>query len=304
MVLEQIVFLFWDMAIQYSLWYLPMLVTRYLSCRLNLWADAVTRLNLLRILCTVHNTRSAKHDRFKQSISFHIVSAIKIELQAWADTRENTVLVKWICNPFTDGFCMLLPEKRLKTTETSINFSPFKAESLRVHSVFFSLLYCSFADYWTDASGLERRSLSKAYGIRFVFYVSGQAGQFSIVPFLTNIGAGLALLHVVSCTLFSWFFYFVTIFCTHTAIYLWNLFHCFFGRPHFAATFFYCTWLDLRNNFPIRNSRPPGSSHSRDRRIWGKIFQRNEIIVGHFSVWKRQTFQLLLAVTLCAFMIK
>ena len=76
----------------YSLWYLPMLVTRYLSFLLNLWADAVTRLNLLRILCTVHSTRSAEHDRFKQSISFHIISAIKIELQAWADTRENTVI--------------------------------------------------------------------------------------------------------------------------------------------------------------------------------------------------------------------
>ena len=79
-------------VIQYSLWYLPMLVTRYLSFRLNLWADAVTRLNLLRILYTVHSTRSAEHDRFKQSISFHIVSAIKIELQAGADTREHTVL--------------------------------------------------------------------------------------------------------------------------------------------------------------------------------------------------------------------
>ena len=69
-----------------------MLVTRYLSFRLNLWADAVTRLNLLRILCRVHSFRSAEHDRFKQSISFHLVSAIKNELQAWADTRENTVV--------------------------------------------------------------------------------------------------------------------------------------------------------------------------------------------------------------------
>ena len=77
--------------VQYSLWYLPMLVTRYLSFRLSLWADAVTRLNLLRILFTVHSTRSAEYDRFKQSISFHLISAIKIELPAWADTRENTV---------------------------------------------------------------------------------------------------------------------------------------------------------------------------------------------------------------------
>ena len=82
---------------QFSPWCLPMLVTRYFSFRLNLWADAVTRLSLLRILCTIHSTRSAEHDRFKQSISFHLISAIKIELQAWADTRENTVCksIRW-----------------------------------------------------------------------------------------------------------------------------------------------------------------------------------------------------------------
>ena len=68
-------------TVQCSLWYLPLLVTRYLSFRLNLWADTVTRLNLLRKVYTVHSTRSAEHDRFKQSISFHIMSAVKIELQ-------------------------------------------------------------------------------------------------------------------------------------------------------------------------------------------------------------------------------
>ena len=90
--------LLWGQILQYSLWYLPMLVTRYLSVRLNLWADAVARLNLLRILYTVHSTRSAEHDRFKQSISFHLISAIKIELQAWADTRENTVIWNKQCS--------------------------------------------------------------------------------------------------------------------------------------------------------------------------------------------------------------
>ena len=94
-----------NLWIQYSLWYLSMLVTRYSFFRLNLWADAVTRLNLLRILCTVHSTWSAEHDRFKQSISFHLISAIKIQLPAGADSRENTVYVKIRQN---QRFCIVL----------------------------------------------------------------------------------------------------------------------------------------------------------------------------------------------------
>ena len=60
----------------------------------RIWNFWLTRLNLLRILYTVHSTRSAEHDRFKQSISFHIGSEVRIERQAWADARENIFWVK------------------------------------------------------------------------------------------------------------------------------------------------------------------------------------------------------------------
>ncbi|XP_028400435.1 P2X purinoceptor 4-like [Dendronephthya gigantea] len=40
----------------------------------------------------------------------------------------------------------------------------------------------------------ERRTLIKAYGIRFVILVDAQAGKFDIVPLLRNFGAGLGLL--------------------------------------------------------------------------------------------------------------
>ncbi|OQV17891.1 P2X purinoceptor 4 [Hypsibius exemplaris] len=55
-----------------------------------------------------------------------------------------------------------------------------------------------YANYWTDTESqnhtVQRRTLVKAYGIRFIFYVYGVAGKFNMVPFFTNLGAGLALL--------------------------------------------------------------------------------------------------------------
>ena len=47
------------------------------------------------------------------------------------------------------------------------------------------------------------RTLVKAYGIRFVIKVTGQAGKFNIVPLATTVGSGLALLAVVGCSLIS-----------------------------------------------------------------------------------------------------
>lgn len=44
----------------------------------------------------------------------------------------------------------------------------------------------------------NRRTLVKAYGIRFVVEVRGQGGKFNILPTLLNIGSGLALLGVVT----------------------------------------------------------------------------------------------------------
>ena len=38
----------------------------------------------------------------------------------------------------------------------------------------------------------------KAYGIRFVIKVTGEAGKFSPVPLLLNLGSGLGLLAIVS----------------------------------------------------------------------------------------------------------
>lgn len=69
-----------------------------------------------------------------------------------------------------------------------------------------AIVFCRYANYWTDTvngTSIERRTLVKAFGIRFIFYVYGTAGRFNIVPFATNLGAGLALLGLVSMVMIS-----------------------------------------------------------------------------------------------------
>ncbi|XP_055331003.1 P2X purinoceptor 4-like isoform X2 [Paramacrobiotus metropolitanus] len=55
-----------------------------------------------------------------------------------------------------------------------------------------------YANYWNvpgnSTTTIQKRTLIKAFGIRFIFYVYGTAGKFNFVPMATNLGAGLALL--------------------------------------------------------------------------------------------------------------
>ncbi|XP_062868134.1 P2X purinoceptor 4a [Trichomycterus rosablanca] len=55
-----------------------------------------------------------------------------------------------------------------------------------------------FAKYYKNSKGIESRMLIKGYGIRFDVMVFGNAGKFHIIPTLLNIGAGLALLGLVT----------------------------------------------------------------------------------------------------------
>ncbi|XP_031414524.1 P2X purinoceptor 4-like [Clupea harengus] len=55
-----------------------------------------------------------------------------------------------------------------------------------------------FAKYYKEGDNEETRTLIKGYGIRFDIMVFGQAGKFYIVSTLLNIGAGLALLGLVT----------------------------------------------------------------------------------------------------------
>jgi hypothetical protein len=45
-------------------------------------------------------------------------------------------------------------------------------------------------------NGTDHRDLTKAYGIRFIISVTGQAGKFNIIPLMTTIGAGLGLMGI------------------------------------------------------------------------------------------------------------
>lgn len=50
---------------------------------------------------------------------------------------------------------------------------------------------------YTENNG-NGRDLVKAYGVRVVFHIFGEAGAFNIVPLLTNLGAGVALLSLAT----------------------------------------------------------------------------------------------------------
>lgn len=51
-----------------------------------------------------------------------------------------------------------------------------------------------FAKYYSD----KRRTLYKAYGIKFQIFTIGQGGKFNVVPLFLNIGSGLGLLAVTT----------------------------------------------------------------------------------------------------------
>ncbi|XP_033748949.1 P2X purinoceptor 4-like isoform X2 [Pecten maximus] len=55
-----------------------------------------------------------------------------------------------------------------------------------------------YAKYYRDPNGTEVRTLYKAFGIKYIITVIGQAGKFNVVPLLLNIGSGLGLLAVAT----------------------------------------------------------------------------------------------------------
>uniref|UniRef100_A0A8B9H5V1 Purinergic receptor P2X, ligand-gated ion channel, 5 n=1 Tax=Astyanax mexicanus TaxID=7994 RepID=A0A8B9H5V1_ASTMX len=66
--------------------------------------------------------------------------------------------------------------------------------SYLLYAILCFLLLCRFARYYRDSDGQTYRSLYKVYGIRFDIMVNGEAGKFSIIPTVVNIGSGLALM--------------------------------------------------------------------------------------------------------------
>ncbi len=51
---------------------------------------------------------------------------------------------------------------------------------------------------YSNYFGNDIRTLYKAYGILFVVTVQGKAGKFNFIPFLLNLGAGMALLGITT----------------------------------------------------------------------------------------------------------
>ena len=54
-----------------------------------------------------------------------------------------------------------------------------------------------YAKYFRE-NETEYRRLIKAFGVKYILSVTGQAGKFNLVPLLTNIGSGMALLGIAT----------------------------------------------------------------------------------------------------------
>ncbi|XP_046302102.1 P2X purinoceptor 4 isoform X1 [Marmota monax] len=96
------------------------------------------------------------------------------------------IQINWDCN-LDRAASLCLPRysfRRLDTRDLDHNVSP--GYNFR------------FAKYYRDLTGVEQRTLIKAYGIRFDIIVFGKAGKFDIIPTMINIGSGLALLGVAT----------------------------------------------------------------------------------------------------------
>lgn len=94
------------------------------------------------------------------------------------------IRIKWNCNlDLSVDKC--LPEYSFKRLDSS-TYKISKGYNFR------------YSRNFKDANGTEFRTLYKAYGIKFVISVSGQARKFAPVPFLTNVGSGLALLSIAT----------------------------------------------------------------------------------------------------------
>ncbi|XP_056628488.1 P2X purinoceptor 4b isoform X2 [Triplophysa dalaica] len=102
------------------------------------------------------------------------------------------IFIDWSCNlDFPERFCV--PKysfSRLDNKHIENNVAP--GYNFR------------FAKYFKTSENVETRTLIKAYGIRFEVIVLGEAGKFSIVPTIVNLGATLALLSLAGAVC-DWF---------------------------------------------------------------------------------------------------
>ncbi|XP_056008746.1 P2X purinoceptor 4-like isoform X2 [Ostrea edulis] len=94
------------------------------------------------------------------------------------------IRIKWNCNlDLSEENC--LPEYSFRRLDSS-TYKISKGYNFR------------YSKNFKFENGTEYRTLYKAFGIKFVISVSGQARKFAPVPFFTNIGSGLALLSIAT----------------------------------------------------------------------------------------------------------
>ncbi|ESP00966.1 hypothetical protein LOTGIDRAFT_207736 [Lottia gigantea] len=93
------------------------------------------------------------------------------------------ILIQWNCNlDYSQSECV--PEYQFRRLDSD-DYKVSKGFNFR------------YAENYIE-NGVSKRTLIKAYGIRFIVTVEGRAGKFNVVPLILNVGSGIALLSVAT----------------------------------------------------------------------------------------------------------
>jgi hypothetical protein len=114
---------------------------------------------------------------------FDTLDPVQIAIKIFSKGGVILIGINWYCNYdlFSEA-CR--PKYSIKRFDTK-----FKTSSA---SSGFNFRFSN--KYYVNST--EYRTLYKAYGLRFIINVNGQAGKFSILPFMLSIGSGIGLLSI------------------------------------------------------------------------------------------------------------
>ncbi|KAK7088034.1 P2X purinoceptor 4-like isoform X1 [Littorina saxatilis] len=126
--------------------------------------------------------------RYKLCPIFGLSQIVQLAGTNYSDIAKGggviQVIINWDCNLDLD-VSECLPEYSFRRLDRG-DFSISRGFNFR------------YADHYKLENGTGQRTLYKAWGIRFLVSVQGQAGKFFIIPLLLNFGSGIALLSIAT----------------------------------------------------------------------------------------------------------
>ncbi|XP_062503812.1 P2X purinoceptor 4-like [Corticium candelabrum] len=128
------------------------------------------------------------NDSLRQFCPIFVLAQTVADANAnWSDLALNGgvmgIFIDWNCD-LDKGYSDCVPDYHFRRMDKS------DSKLAKGYSFRYPVYYMK--------DDVQYRRLVKAYGIRFEVIVSGEAGKFSIVPLLLNIGSGIALLSIAT----------------------------------------------------------------------------------------------------------